>query len=185
MKLPHRRSSLLAIPWRRAAEFQPSLRPTRCRGASRERGGCGFRRRRNSPNPLRKNLPDTHVQTDTEHPTGRVNVTLRDGKPNYEILDDVAWDIFQFTPILADLAARVDAACFGSLAQRNPASFDAGSSICVLKLLSAALIPLVDDLKIKPWRRSGAFALDPEVRKQDIPILCRAPSISGRRRPFW
>lgn len=72
-----------------------------------------------------KNLPDIHVQTDPAHPTGRVNVTLKDGKPTYEILRDVAWDFIQFTPPLADLAARADAACFGSLAQRNSASREA------------------------------------------------------------
>jgi fructokinase len=72
-----------------------------------------------------KNLPDLHVQTDPAHPTGRVNVTLRDGKPTYEILRDVAWDNIQFTPTLADLATRADATCFGSLAQRNSASREA------------------------------------------------------------
>jgi fructokinase len=71
-----------------------------------------------------KNLPDIHVQTDPTHPTGRVNVTLRDGKPTYEILRDVAWDHIQFPPTLADLATRADAACFGSLAQRNAVSRD-------------------------------------------------------------
>lgn len=69
-----------------------------------------------------KNLPDIHVQTDPTHPTGRVNVTLRDGKPTYEILRDVAWDNIRFTPALAELAARANAACFGSLAQRNSVS---------------------------------------------------------------
>ncbi len=71
------------------------------------------------------NLPDLHVQTDPAHPTGRVNVTLKDGKPTYEILRHVAWDNIQFTPILAGLAARADAACFGSLAQRNSVSREA------------------------------------------------------------
>jgi len=72
-----------------------------------------------------KNLSDLHVQADPAHPTGRVNVTLRDGKPTYEILRDVSWDNIQFTPTLADLATRADAACFGSLAQRNSASREA------------------------------------------------------------
>ena len=72
-----------------------------------------------------KKLPDIHIQTDPAHPTGRVNVALRHGKPTYKILCDVAWDNIQFTPALADLAARADAACFGSLAQRNSASRDA------------------------------------------------------------
>ena len=72
-----------------------------------------------------KNLPDLHVQTDPAHPTGRVNVTLRDGKPTYEILRDVAWDYIRFDENLRNLATRADAACFGSLAQRNSASREA------------------------------------------------------------
>jgi fructokinase len=72
-----------------------------------------------------KNLPDLHVLTDPAHPTGRVNVTLKDGKPTYEILRDVAWDYIRFDENLRNLAARADAACFGSLAQRNSASREA------------------------------------------------------------
>ncbi|NBS52899.1 MAG: carbohydrate kinase [Spartobacteria bacterium] len=69
-----------------------------------------------------KNLPDAHVQTDTAHPTGRVNVTLQNGKPTYEILAEVAWDYIRFDQNLRDLASRADAVCFGSLAQRSPVS---------------------------------------------------------------
>lgn len=68
------------------------------------------------------NLPDTSVQTDERHPTGRVNVSLRDGKPAYEIVRDAAWDHIRFDESLRDLAARADAVCFGSLAQRSPGS---------------------------------------------------------------
>jgi fructokinase len=69
-----------------------------------------------------KNLPDAQVQTDTAHPTGRVNVTLQNGKPTYEILAEVAWDYIRFDQNLWDLASRADAVCFGSLAQRSPVS---------------------------------------------------------------
>jgi fructokinase len=69
-----------------------------------------------------KNLPDAQVQTDTAHPTGRVNVTLQNGKPTYEILAEVAWDYIRFDQNLRDLASRADAVCFGSLAQRSPVS---------------------------------------------------------------
>jgi len=69
-----------------------------------------------------KNLPDANVQTDTAHPTGRVNITLQNGKPTYEILAEVAWDYIRFDQNLRDLASRADAVCFGSLAQRSPVS---------------------------------------------------------------
>jgi fructokinase len=72
-----------------------------------------------------KNLPDQHVQSDPANPTGRVNVTLQNGKPTYEILAEVAWDYIRFDQKLRDLASRADAACFGSLAQRNSATREA------------------------------------------------------------
>lgn len=69
-----------------------------------------------------KNLPDTYVQADPEHSTGRVNVTLEAGKPSYEICRDVAWDHIRLEENLRDLATRADAVGFGSLAQRSPLS---------------------------------------------------------------
>ena len=69
-----------------------------------------------------KNLPDSFVQTDPAHPTGRVDVTLQDGKPNYEICEGVAWDHIPMNENLRVLASEADAVCFGSLAQRSPVS---------------------------------------------------------------
>jgi fructokinase len=69
-----------------------------------------------------KNLPDTYVQADPDHPTGRVNVTLEAGKPSYEICRDVAWDHIRLEENLRVLATRADAVGFGSLAQRSPLS---------------------------------------------------------------
>src|SRR3954452_15176255 len=38
-------------------------------------------------------LTDDFIQTDYEHPTGTVRVTVDEqGQPSYEIVDDVAWD---------------------------------------------------------------------------------------------
>lgn len=56
-------------------------------------------------------------------PTGTVQVTLNaEGIPCYDIKEGVAWDNIPFTPLLADLARRTRAVCFGSLAQRNSVS---------------------------------------------------------------
>lgn len=56
-------------------------------------------------------------------PTGTVQVTLDDhGKPSYRIFEDVAWDQIPFTGGLEALAAKLDAVCFGSLAQRSAVS---------------------------------------------------------------
>ena len=62
------------------------------------------------------------LQTDLEHPTGRVTVELEDGQPSYTIHQPVAWDFFELTVGWRDAAARADAVCFGSLAQRGEQS---------------------------------------------------------------
>lgn len=59
------------------------------------------------------------IQVDAEHPTGSVTVELMDGQASYKIARPVAWDYFDFTPDWQQLAARTDAVCFGSLAQRG------------------------------------------------------------------
>jgi fructokinase len=71
----------------------------------------------------RFNVDITCLQTDPDKKTGRVFVSLDDdGKPTYEIVEDVAWDWLQFDPDLEGYARRCDAICFGTLAQRNPQS---------------------------------------------------------------
>ena len=64
-----------------------------------------------------------YISRDRAHPTGTVSVVLDDrGKPQYLIHPGVAWDFIEFDTALADLAARADAVCVGTLAQRSPVS---------------------------------------------------------------
>ncbi len=59
------------------------------------------------------------VAPSAQYPTGTVQVHLsEDGQPSYEIMRQVAWDNVPWTPEVEALAARADAVCFGSLAQR-------------------------------------------------------------------
>ena len=61
----------------------------------------------------------SYVFESKEHKTGRVNVSLNNqGKPIYEIIENVAWDYIPFTPNIQKLAQTLDAVCFGTLAQR-------------------------------------------------------------------
>lgn len=63
------------------------------------------------------------LQRDAEHPTGRVTVDVSDPHhPRYIIHENVAWDFITADNALLQLAGRADAICFGSLAQRSPAS---------------------------------------------------------------
>ena len=59
------------------------------------------------------------LQTDPEHPTGRVTVSLRDGEPSFEIVTDSAWD-FIAADELPDLTPAL--VYHGSLALRHPVS---------------------------------------------------------------
>jgi fructokinase len=65
----------------------------------------------------------SHIQTDPIHATGTVQVEVdHAGQPRFEIAEGVAWDFLEWTLAWQDLAAQSDAICFGSLAQRAPAS---------------------------------------------------------------
>ena len=61
------------------------------------------------------------VQTDQEHPTGRVTVDLEEGQPSYTI-HPAAWDYLEPTDELIAAAADAGAIAFGTLAQRNTES---------------------------------------------------------------
>ncbi len=66
----------------------------------------------------RLGMNDEFIQTDREHPTGTVRVTLGpDGVPSYEIVENVAWDFLEAVPRIA-----ADAVGYGTLGQRSPMS---------------------------------------------------------------
>jgi fructokinase len=128
-------------------------------------------------------LPDSHVQTDTAHITGRVQVTLQNGKPTYEILREVAWDYIRFDQNLEDLAARADAVCFGSLAQRSPisrASIHAFLDSMRTESLRIFDVNLRQDFYSKEileasLRHANLFKLSDE----ELPVLAKMFALSG------
>lgn len=64
-----------------------------------------------------------NLQTNFEHPTGTVEVSLsRGNQPVYTISSEVAWDFIHWTPSLQALAPTVDALYFGTLSQRHEVS---------------------------------------------------------------
>ena len=68
-------------------------------------------------------LDDRYLQTDGDHATGTVEVEVSSaGEPTYDIKYPAAWDYSEWTEQWQELAARADAVCFGSLAQRSAAS---------------------------------------------------------------
>jgi len=57
------------------------------------------------------------------YPTGAVDVRVdENGEPEYNIRTDVAWDHIPWSRMLERLAGRLQAVCFGALAQRSPDS---------------------------------------------------------------
>jgi fructokinase len=68
-------------------------------------------------------LSDEFLQVDGTRPTGTVQVEINsEGQPRFQIIQPVAWDFLEWTQKWKSLAQSVDAVCFGSLAQRSPAS---------------------------------------------------------------
>ena len=57
-------------------------------------------------------------------PTSTVEVALKDGIPEYTIVENVAWDHILLTRQLIEVTERADAICFGTLALRSPESHD-------------------------------------------------------------
>lgn len=63
------------------------------------------------------------VTIDSEHSTGWVDVSVHaNGAASYHFPDNVAWDFLELSPILWEALPRINAVCFGSLAQRTPIS---------------------------------------------------------------
>lgn len=67
-------------------------------------------------------LPIEFIQQ-VDYRTGTAHVSLdAQGGPHFTLTENVAWDHIQWTNELRILATKVDAVCFGSLAQRSPYS---------------------------------------------------------------
>jgi fructokinase len=67
----------------------------------------------------RQGISPEFISTDPLHPTGTVTVNLdADGVPTYIIHENVAWDHIPFKEHISRLASRLDAVCYGMLAQR-------------------------------------------------------------------
>lgn len=63
-----------------------------------------------------------HIIAHVDYPTGTVLVDLKDGIPDYTIIENVAWDHIPLNDSMKALAEKADAICFGTLAQRSEVS---------------------------------------------------------------
>ena len=126
-----------------------------------------------------------HVQRDAMHPTGQVHVTLDAARqPRYEIALDTAWDHIAWTGALAAFAARSDAVCFGTLAQRSPVSratirhFVEAAPASALRVFDVNLRQAFHDAGTieESLRLASAVKLNDE----ELPIVAASCGIRGR-----
>ena len=128
-------------------------------------------------------LPADQVAVDPVHPTGKVLVMLDKGKPTYAIARDVAWDHIPMTPMLAGLAHRADAVCFGSLAQRGPVS--CATIHAVLGAMNPDALKLFDvNLRqtfysAELLRRSLEHCNILKVSDEELPVLADLFTLAG------
>jgi fructokinase len=76
------------------------------------------------------------------YPTSTVGVTLKEGKPEYTIYENVAWDFLELLPEAIQILKETDAVCFGTLAQRSWVSHE--SIMLALKLVSDHCLKVYD-----------------------------------------
>lgn len=75
------------------------------------------------------------IQTDTQYPTGAVNVQLSQGQPDYTIQNDVAYDFIEFQKFIRHVKEMAyDVTYIGTLAQRKNTSHK--TLMAILKAVS-------------------------------------------------
>jgi len=132
----------------------------------------------------RLGLERRFVSVAPSHPTGTVSVELDgQGKPNYVIHENVAWDHVPSTPELIDLARRADILCFGSLAQRSEVSratvracLAATGERC-LRIFDVNLRQHYYDAEVIEAGLQAAEVL--KLNEEELPVVAVALGISG------
>lgn len=124
-----------------------------------------------------RGMSTDYVQTDPDHPTGRVYVSFNDdGSHSFEIVRNVAWDWLQFDPDMESLATACDAVCYGSLAQR-----DAQSRNTIYRFLNVARRAVrLFDVNLRQdyfnrdvLNRSCELATAVKLNDQELPVVAR------------
>lgn len=101
-------------------------------------------------------LSDEYIQTDPEHPTGTVQVTLdANAVPTYTITEDVAWDHLKWDEKIAALAKTYQAVCFGTLASREEET-----RFTIQRLLT-----------VKRETNAGLIVYDVNLRSEEVPAF--------------
>ena len=129
-------------------------------------------------------LETKYIEISSKHLTGTVEVKLdENGKPDFIIHKEVAWDYIKFQPKINDLAGELDALCFGSLAQRSEISgstirqmIDATSENC-LRIYDINLRQNYYNAKLIEGnlKRANCFKLN----EDELPIVAKIFAMTG------
>jgi len=124
------------------------------------------------------------VARDPHHATGEVTVTLDSaGQASYRFADDTAWDHIVWTPALEQLAQRCDAVCFGTLAQRSPASratiqrFVSATPTRAMRMFDVNLRQQFYDAQV--IKASLEIASAVKLNDEELPIVAQLCAIDG------
>ena len=123
-----------------------------------------------------RGLATEFVQIDAEHPTGRVDITLRNGEPTYDFLADVAWDHLEWTPEWRRLSETCDAVVFGTLAQRCPTSRVTVQSFVETARQAIRLFDVnlrVTFFDVESLRRGAELATAIKLNESELPVVLR------------
>ncbi len=124
------------------------------------------------------------ITIDPRAATGTVNVELTpEGQPKFTIQEDVAWDYLQASRFAKRVAARADAICFGSLAQRREVSRSAIRSLVATTRPDALR---VFDINLRQHfftpeiiQSSLALANVLKINDEELPVLARLFALPG------
>ncbi len=123
-----------------------------------------------------RNLATDFVQIDSDHLTGRVDITLSNGEPTYQFLDNVAWDHLAWTDQWQRLAQSCDAVVFGTLAQRTSTSREVIRRFVESASLAIRLFDVnlrVNFFDADCLRRSAQLATAIKLNTDELPIVLR------------
>lgn len=115
------------------------------------------------------------VRQTTEAPTGVVQVSLANGQPAYDIVEDVAWDQIDILPETEAEIQKADLVCWGTLGQRSCRSREAHRQLFALVPESSLR---VCDLNFRQHYHSKSVVLAClrragllKINDEEIPIL--------------
>ncbi|MDD2659182.1 MAG: carbohydrate kinase [Methylococcales bacterium] len=126
------------------------------------------------------------LQTDCEHPTGRVRVLIQDGEPHYEIVADCAYDFIDGK--LLETKSTQGALYHGSLAIRNPV---AHAALQTVKALHQGKIFVDVNLRPPWWARETLLPLLQDadwvkLNEAELAALCpESPGLEAAMLEFY